>query len=117
LLACPSGSSVLDQILPRQFQIYGTLSTLRVDRISPPISFVMELFERGILTKEDCDGLEPRWGDENVVFELLRKAVYREGFGNLMADGSAIMAQKIGKGSEKCAITHKGAEIFITIPE
>jgi aldehyde:ferredoxin oxidoreductase len=101
---------------PAMFKYTELCQRYGVDRNGPPIGFVMELFERGILTKEDCDGLEPKWGDEAVVMELLRKTVYREGFGDLMAEGSLRMAQKIGKGSEKYSMTHKGAEIMIFDP-
>jgi len=77
-----------------------------------PIPFAMELFQKGILTKENCDGLELNWGNELAVLEILRKIAYREGIGDILAEGSVRAAKKIGKGAEKSAMAIKGMEIF-----
>ena len=77
-----------------------------------PIPFVEELFQKGILKKEDCDGLELSWGNETAIMELLRKIAYREGIGNILAEGSVRAAKTIGKGAEGSVMTIKGLEIF-----
>ncbi|MHC4549257.1 MAG: aldehyde ferredoxin oxidoreductase family protein [Planctomycetota bacterium] len=51
------------------------------------ISWAMELFEKGILTKEDTDGLELRFGNTDAVIEMISKIAHREGFGDVLADG------------------------------
>lgn len=79
---------------------------------SGTIAFAMELYQRGIITKKDTDGLELKWGDEDLVIELLHKMAKREGFGNLLAEGSARMAKKIGKGAEKYVMATKGIEMM-----
>jgi len=65
------------------------------------IQWTMECFERGVLSKEDCDGLEPRFGDGQAVVELVRKIGYREGIGDLLAEGTARAAARVGQGSER----------------
>jgi aldehyde:ferredoxin oxidoreductase len=75
------------------------------------IGFAMELFERGILTTRDTEGLELRFGRHEAMFELVRKIAFRQGFGDLLADGVRIAALKIGKGSEKYAMHVKGLEL------
>jgi aldehyde:ferredoxin oxidoreductase len=65
------------------------------------ISLAIDLFEKGILTTADTDGMELRWGDSDVLVGLMRKIAYREGFGDLLAEGAYWMAQKIGRGAEK----------------
>ncbi len=80
------------------------------------ISFSMELFQRGILTSSDCDGLELTWGNPDASLELLKKMAYREGIGDLLAEGTARSAQKIGRGAEKYVMTTKGAEMMSTDP-
>lgn len=77
-----------------------------------PIPFAMELFEKGIITKEDTDGLELKWGDETVIHEMLHRIAYREGLGDVLAEGSARAAKKIGKGAQNCEMTVKGMEIL-----
>jgi len=72
------------------------------------IAWAMELYEKGILDQKQTDGLKLEWGDENVVFELIRQIATREGFGNLLADGFRNAIAKIGKGSEYYAIEIKG---------
>ncbi|MEM3654144.1 MAG: aldehyde ferredoxin oxidoreductase family protein, partial [Candidatus Bathyarchaeia archaeon] len=74
------------------------------------IGFAMELYQRGILTKEDLDGLELEWGNVDAVLELTKKIVKREGIGNVLAEGVKRASEIIGKGSEKYAMHTKGLE-------
>jgi len=75
------------------------------------IAFAMELFEKGILTKEDTGGLELNFGNHEAMNTILKMMVYREGIGDLLADGSKAAAERIGKGSEKYAMHVKGLEL------
>lgn len=72
------------------------------------IAWAMELYEKGILTEKMTDGLKLEWGSEEVLYELIRKIVYREGFGNILADGFKNAIAKIGNESEYYAIKVKG---------
>ena len=85
---------------------------LGIDTISAgcSIGWLMECYEKGILTKADTDGLEVNFGNIEVVFKLIEKIANREGIGNLLADGIKKASQKVGKGSEKFAIQVKGME-------
>ncbi len=86
---------------------------LGVDTISAgvTIGFAMELFEKGILTLADTGGLELKFGNDQAMMTVLRQMAYREGIGNLLADGSKAAAKTIGKGTEKYAIQIKGLEL------
>lgn len=86
---------------------------LGLDTISAgvTISFAMELFEKGILTLEDTEGIDLRFGNDEAMMKVLRKMAYRDGLGDLLADGSRIAARKIGKGAEKYAMQIKGLEL------
>jgi aldehyde:ferredoxin oxidoreductase len=75
------------------------------------ISFAMECFERGILTKEETDGLELRFGEADCAIEMIHRIAGRQGFGNVLAEGSRRAARLIGKGSERYAIQVKGLEL------
>ncbi|MFC1593266.1 aldehyde ferredoxin oxidoreductase C-terminal domain-containing protein, partial [Candidatus Omnitrophota bacterium] len=76
------------------------------------IAVAMELYQRGIITKEDCDGLELEWGDEDVVIEMIHKIANREGFGDVLAEGALRAARKIGRGAEKYVEHVKGIGMF-----
>jgi aldehyde:ferredoxin oxidoreductase len=75
------------------------------------IAFALELFQRGIVTKRDTDGLELSWGNEDAIIELVGKIAYRQGFGDILAEGSLKAAKVIGQGAEKYAMTIKGLEM------
>jgi aldehyde:ferredoxin oxidoreductase len=75
------------------------------------IGFAMELFEKGILTPADTGGLDLRFGNEDAMMTVLRLMAYREGIGDLLADGTKAASARIGKGSEKYAMHIKGLEL------
>ncbi|HOQ99391.1 MAG TPA: aldehyde ferredoxin oxidoreductase family protein [Anaerolineae bacterium] len=86
---------------------------LGLDSISAgvTVSFAMELFERGILTLEETDGIDLRFGNDQALMQLLRKMAFRDGLGDLLADGSLAAAKKIGQGTDKYAMQVKGLEL------
>jgi len=56
-----------------------------------------EAYEKGLLTKEDTDGLELNWGDVKVIETLMKRIAHREGkFANLLADGPKVAAYRVG---------------------
>ncbi len=60
------------------------------------MAVAFEAYEKGLLTKEDTDGLELKWGDSEVVETLLKKMAHREGFGDVLADGPKTAAERVG---------------------
>lgn len=69
---------------------------LDVYSIQGVIASAMEWYERGIITKENTDGMEIRFGDKDVVISLVHKIAKREGFGNILAEGSIRAAKIVG---------------------
>jgi len=74
------------------------------------IGWVMECYERGLLTKEDTDGIEFRWGDSSLLAEIIQKIATRDGFGDLLAEGALRASKAIGRGTERYVIHVKGLE-------
>ena len=73
------------------------------------ISWAMELFEKGIITTKETDGLDLSWGNDEAVIEMIHRICHREGFlGDALADGGIAAAQKIGKNSFDYLIQVKG---------
>jgi aldehyde:ferredoxin oxidoreductase len=79
--------------------------------VSGVVTWMMECYERGLVTKEDLDGIDLTWGNLEAICALLKKIAFREGIGNFLADGLKIAPGKIGKGTEKYAMTQKGVAI------
>ena len=75
------------------------------------IAFVMECFEKGILTGADTGGLEYRWGDADLLVRSVEMIAHREGFGDVMAEGVARMSAHFGPATEPFNLTVKGQEL------
>lgn len=72
------------------------------------IAFAMECYEKGIISKEDTDGIELKWGEPEAFLTMIEKIAKREGFGNILAEGVKRAAEKIGKGAQDFAVHVKG---------
>jgi aldehyde:ferredoxin oxidoreductase len=75
------------------------------------IAFAMECYEKGLLTKDDTDKIDLRWGNHEAVIQMIHKIGKREGIGDVLADGVQIASEKIGGGSDKFAVHVKGLEL------
>ena len=73
---------------------------LDTDYVAAGLAWVFECYERGFIDQKDTDGLKPNWGNGEALIRLMRKLAYREGIGNLLADGMVEAAKRIGRGSE-----------------
>ena len=80
------------------------------------IAFAMECFEKGILSKQDLGGVALNFGNAEGMLKMLEMIAYRRGVGDLLAEGVARAAAKIGKGAEKLAMHVKGQEFAMAEP-
>ncbi len=75
------------------------------------IAWAMECYEKGLLTREQTDGLDLRWGNAEAIFALIERIARREGWlGDLLAEGVRRAARVMGQGSDAFAIEVKGME-------
>ena len=82
------------------------------------IAFAMECFEKGVITKEQTDGLELKFGDPDAMIRALEVMVKGEGeFGRTLGLGSERAAQIWGHGADEFLITVKGAEAPAHMPQ
>jgi aldehyde:ferredoxin oxidoreductase len=72
------------------------------------IAWAMELYEKGILTDADTDGLKLEWGNDEAVLEMIVRIAERKGLGDILAEGPLRAAEKIGQDSLKYCIQVKG---------
>jgi len=74
------------------------------------IAFIMECYEKGIINKQDMDGLECHFGNPEVLIRLVKKIAFRQGIGNQLAEGIKRLANSMGEKAERIAIEVKGLE-------
>jgi len=76
------------------------------------VAFAMDLYENGIITKEDTDGIDLNFGNYHALIETIKRMGSRKGWlGDVLAEGSKRAAEKIDKGAEKYANHIKGMEL------
>ena len=71
------------------------------------LGMVMECYEKGVLSKEDTDGLEMTWGNVDAVRAMINKISNRDGIGDILAEGAMRAAESIGGEARKFAIHTK----------
>jgi aldehyde:ferredoxin oxidoreductase len=81
------------------------------------MAFAIECYENSIITKADTDGIELTWGNHRAIVAMTEKMVKREGFGDILADGVKVAAEKIGKGAEEYAVHIGGQELGMHDPK
>ncbi len=109
---CSLGAMTMTFNLPALIKANEMCNRYGLDTVScgSTIAFVMECYENGIIKKDDADGIEPLWGDGDIILELIKKISFREGIGDILAEGSKRAAEKIGKGAKDYTVTVKGLE-------
>ena len=85
--------------------------TLDTISLGMTISFAMECYEKGLITKDDTDGIELTFGNEEIILKLIEDIALKRGFGGKLAMGSVRLAREIGKGADNLLLETKGQEI------
>ena len=80
------------------------------------IAWAMECFEAGLISTQDTGGLELRFGNAGSMVRMAEMMATREGFGDILAEGSERAAQTIGRGTEEMLVTVKGLELPAHMP-
>ena len=78
------------------------------------IALAVYLYEKGILKLSDTDGIELKWGEIDTVIKLVEKMAQRDGFGDVLADGSLSLAKRYK--AEETAVHVKGLEVAMHDP-
>lgn len=93
-----------------KFQLLANQLGLDGDMAAVVLSWAFECYEKGLFTSADTDGLELKWGNEDTIVRMIQKLAYRDGIGDLLANGVKEASQRLGKGSEEFAIHMKGQD-------
>jgi aldehyde:ferredoxin oxidoreductase len=108
----PLGTNCLIADVEVLQQAYTLCNRYGLDTISAGaiVAFAMECFEKGLITRDDTDGIELTWGNHRAMMEVLRKMGEREGFGELLGEGVKKAAERIGGAAPDFAMHVKGLE-------
>jgi len=74
------------------------------------IAWLMECIERGIITKEEINGIDLKWGDPESTIAIAEAICNYEGIGQVLNLGSVKAAETLGKGRQ-CTVTAGGMEL------
>ncbi len=92
------GTLILNDNLEALSFLTKKLDLVGFDTISGgnTIALVYYLYNEGIISSEDLDGIEPKWGNPDAASALIDKIAKREGVGNLLAEGSVAVGKQFG---------------------
>lgn len=115
---CSYTSRLGNKDLKFALKITSYLNRMGVDSLSSgeTMGWAMECIQHGLLSKEDFDGLDLRWGNKKAIEKLLDMIVHRRGIGDAFAEGTRSLAQRFGKGTEKYAFHIKGLDMICGDP-
>ncbi|NLX42272.1 MAG: aldehyde ferredoxin oxidoreductase, partial [Chloroflexi bacterium] len=71
------------------------------------MALAMEAYENGLLDKERTGGVELKFGDGDLMVDLITKISYREGIGDRLAEGPEDLARWIGGDAHRYAMAVK----------
>jgi aldehyde:ferredoxin oxidoreductase len=105
------GANLLNDNLEAVVDLGELCDRYGMDTISASntIGLAFRLFEKGVITKDDTGGIELKWGDVDVIEEVVRLTGSREGIGDLLAQGSKRFAAHFG--TEEEAVQVNGLEV------
>ncbi len=108
------GARILNSNLPAILKANQLCDDWGMDTISAgsAIAFAMELEEVGLMPEGLRGELDLSWGNCHTMLEVLRRIAFREGpLGDLLAEGSARAAGRLGHGAERYAMHVKGQDL------
>jgi aldehyde:ferredoxin oxidoreductase len=109
----PLGSQCMIDDMESLQEAYDLCQDFGIDCTSAGgvMSFAIEAFEKGLITKADTNGIKLGWGNAQAMLQILKRVVKNEGFGQLLGEGVKKAAEHIGGAAPEYAMHVKGLEI------
>ncbi len=109
---CTFGTMIMNKDLAGVIKANELCNKAGMDTISggTAIAFAYECYEKGIISKQDTDGLELTWGNIDPALKLIEMITERKGIGGILAEGTREAARLLGKESQEFVVEVKGLE-------
>ncbi|MFP4442877.1 MAG: aldehyde ferredoxin oxidoreductase family protein [Spirochaetia bacterium] len=75
------------------------------------LSFAMECFEKGIISRDRTGGIDLKFGSEESVLKMIEMTAFRQGIGAILAEGSKRAAPRFSGKARDFALHVKGIEM------
>ena len=72
------------------------------------MAVLMEWYEKGIVTEKDLDGIQLTWGNHEAMAKMMEKVAFRQGVGDVLAEGIVKASREFGKEAEAYVSHSKG---------
>jgi aldehyde:ferredoxin oxidoreductase len=90
---------------------YVDVLGLDSEDVSGVVAWMMECYDRGLVTKEDLGGIDLTWGNVEAICQLLKKIAFREGIGDKLADGLKLAPARFEEAHKQYVMSHRGVAI------
>ncbi len=106
------GANLLNDDIELIAACHDACNRLGIDAVSSSmtLAWVCEAVEKGVLTPDDLDGIDMRWGNGEGALALTIKMGSAEGCGAWLGNGVKRASEHVGKGSEDFAVHVHGGE-------
>jgi len=115
---CSFTSRIGNDDLAFALKMNAYLNRMGIDSLSAgeTIGWAMECVQRGLLTKDDFDGLDFTWGNRETIEKVTQMIVFRQGIGDIFAEGTRALAEKFGGDTGTYAFHVKGLDMICGDP-
>lgn len=105
---CAFGTMILCNDVRLVIKVNDMLNRAGMDTIScgSVVSWAFEAFEHGVLTIEDTDGLELKWGNKQAAVDLVQKIIDADGIGKRLMNGVKQAAEYFDSRKHKGSISY-----------
>jgi aldehyde:ferredoxin oxidoreductase len=110
---CMFGTDILNDNVESIIRFNEICNEYGLDTISvgATLAFATECYEEGLISQEDTGGIELTWGNDEALVQMAELMAKREGFGDALADGVKVAAERLGPETEPYAIHVQGEEV------
>jgi aldehyde:ferredoxin oxidoreductase len=104
------GTKCLCNNLPAILHMNALCNKYGLDTVSTGniIALLMDLYDRGIISKQETDGIPMVWGDADAMIQMIDKIAHREGVGDKLAEDQLEYARNLKRDAEKFVVHNKG---------
>ncbi|MGY5875511.1 MAG: aldehyde ferredoxin oxidoreductase family protein [Candidatus Thorarchaeota archaeon] len=115
---CSFSSRVGASDLAFALEMNTWLNQMGLDSISTSevIGWIIECQEKGLISPDELDGLQVKWGEVDKIREMVHNITYRKGLGEKLAEGATKVSMNFNEEAQKLVMQVKGLDIICGDP-